>query len=1010
MLLQFANGRSQLPPPTIAVTTGGTNSTARSLYFALQGQNIAGYNLLSTIVGPVSIGINQQVTITIPSTAHVAGELFSDYVISASLTNVAADFVQVARVPAHDSGGADISLPMSIVLSADEHFNLSAIVSAPANLPTTALISGMRRGVASLAYVFEYDPLGTQTPNNATALSAAPAPGNWLRVGGFSTVVSNTTSAGGCAQDVRAINEAAIKVKPYACNGQNGIGHRFWMVNDSTESLPAGLRVMIGVTLGEVPSSGLFEGLLRVIFRGYVNTTDGTVRTAISTGETMRGLNQEVLFENKKTDLLLEDDLQPNEAYALDIYPNLRPEFLNNQVSNHSLIKVSVGLALQAGAYVEGGSAQGDSIYPDYDRKLVVPQRVGGKCLKGSGMVNSRSFLGRGESLIVGLLPNTTQFVFLNSDGFTYLKREPKNQTEAIRAKVSTIAGVSNPSPWSAPIVVTANGGIDITCHYPSNGTRGIIRANYPDPLLIGNNKGQFNCQILVLYVRSTVGGVSTIKKFPGKLIVDGASQVFQLSDWNAGVTISGLPAAPSLDFCLFEAVSADLVADGVGNFPAGTIETAYAYELDGTQISAISHNRLDGCLLTSTLDRADIEESTQYWAPGVRFKADLRAVPLAKIIGLQTRYLDETSRPYRYKPSVVASDDDYSVIKPDEKLSTEPGRWVIDDNSQFTPRGAWNITASYVAGNLVRRLGSVYLAIATSIGVAPESDTTELMWQVFVNKGDKGDTGAAGAIGATGAAGAAGATGATGATGSIGLRGLQGLPGVKGDPGVVTAANAVTFTQTTAASITTATNETGLFVDSADGRLKQKAPSSGAIETIAITSDITAGSGDGGTGSSLTISAVKPVTTPSAIGQQILEISTELIHIPDQGTPGAYGFITGADVTVKRHIMWVAIGATSNDWLPLPGRPIYLDVLLSSNGSTSYASVGHASNESYSPSARRPNIPKDHVGQNLIERIVDNGYWTMNLCTALPNRNGQLYWFKYAYDTDSLDNSNPPL
>jgi hypothetical protein len=1005
MLLQFANGRSQLPPPTIAVAAGGTNSVVRSIYFALQGQNVAGYNLLSSIVGPVTIGINQQITITIPSTAHVAGELFSDYVISASLTNTAADFAAIARVPAHDSGGADISLPMSIVLSTDEHFNLSTIVSAPANLPTAALISGMRRGVASLAYVFEYDALGTQTPNNATTLSAAPAPGRWLRVGGFSTVVDSTTGGGGCAQDVRAINEAAIKVSPYACNGQNGVGHRFWMVNDSTEAIPAGLRVMIGVTMGEVPSSGLFEGLLRVIFRGYVNTTDGTVRTAISTGETMRGLNQEVLFENKKTDLLLEDDLQPNEAYALDIYPNLRPEFLNNQVSNQSLIKVSVALALQAGAYVEGGGAQGDSIYPEYDRGLVIPQRVGAKCFKRSGMVNSRSFLGVASTLILGLQPSTEQFVYINSNGFAYLKTEAKLDTEAIRAKISTLSGVSSPSRWSAPLTVAAGAGIDVTCHYPSNGTTGTIRANYPDPLLAGNAQGQFNAQILTLYIRSTVSSVATIKKFTGRLIIDGATQTFQISDWSAGVTISTLTTSPSDDFGLFEAVSASVVSNGVGSIPAGTIETAYAYELDGTQISAISHSRLDGCLLTSTLDRADIEESTQYWAPGVRFKIDLRAVPLAKIIGLQTRYLDETNRPYRYRSSVIANDDGYSVLKPDEKLDTDPGRWMIDDNSQFTPRGSWDIAASYVSGNLVRRLGSAYLAIAASIGVTPESDTTELSWQVFVNKGDKGDTGATGAIGLTGP------TGATGATGAIGLTGLQGLKGDKGDPGVVTAASAVIFTQTTAASVTTALNETGLFVDNADGRLKQKAPSSGAVGTIALTSDITAGGGGDGTGSSLTISAVKPVTTPNAIGQQVLEISTQSIHIPDQGNPGGYGFITGADVTVKRHILWVAIGATSNDWVAASGRPIYLDVLLSADGSSSYASVGHASSESYSPNAMRPNILKDYVGQSLIERIVNpNAYWTMNVCTALPNRNGQLYWFKEAIDSDSLDNANPPL
>ena len=866
MQLQFANGRPQLPSPSISVTAGGTTTVSRSLYFALQGQNAAGCNLLSQIVGPVTIGVGQQLAVTLPSTIHANGEHFSHYVLSASVSNAPSSFVQIASIPAYGLGGAHIALPFGLTLSTDQHFTLSQIVASPAALPTSALISGMRRGVASLSFVFEYDSLSTTTPNSATALSAAPAPGRWLRVGGFSTIVTAVTDPGGCGQDVRVISPSSLSIRPYACNGQNGPGHRFWMVNDSNEATPSGLRVMIGVTLDEEPKSGLFEGLLRCIFRGYVNVVSGITRTTTALGETMRGLNQEILFENRKTDLILEDDLQPGEAYAIDIYPNLRPEFLGNQIANKSLVKVIVSLALQAGAFVEGGSAQGDRIAPVYDRGIVVPQKVGAKILTRAGMVNSRSFLKSGEALIVGFQPNLSQPVYLNSNGFAYLKVEPKNDTEAIRARVSLLAGTGDASPWSAPITVTANAGLNIACAYPSNGTTGTIRGNYPDVLLQGNAQGELNCQLLTLYVRSTVGAVVTIKKFVGRLIADGPTQSFQISDWASGVTIATVPAAPTLDFCLFNAVSAAAVSSGGGNLPAGTIEAAYAFELDGTQISSISHNTLDGCLHTMTLNQAEIEDAVQYWAQASATREALRAVALSKIIAYQARYVAEINNPYRYAPSSMAADDGYATLKPTAKLITEPGRWIIDDSNAIylldsaptlvtpgeigdivivgnalsadlgklyqktafntwtlkgslrgpkgeagiVPRGLWTTIAAYNPGDIVRRNGGAYVAIALNTSVDPATDTLEVTWQLYVEKG---------------------AAGTPGTNGINGAPGTNGAPGQTGAPGTVSAAGGLVIDQT--AALSTTSSQIALRNDS--GILKLQDANNGLESAISV-------------------------------------------------------------------------------------------------------------------------------------------------------------------------------
>lgn len=912
--LQYANGRAQLPfsSSNLAVSSGGSTTIAHSLYFTLQGQNVAGYNLPSSIVGPIAIAAGEQLTITLPTTIQNSGEYFSHYILSASATNDPATFVQLATISAFDSLGAPVSLPTSLTLNTDEHFKLSAIVANPAALPTASLVPGLRRGVSSLAAVFEYNPASLLDVNGTTALDAAPAPGRWLRVGGFSTVVTDITDPGGCRQDARD-PDVVINVSGYPCDGSNGPGFRFWLMNDDISPIPSGQRVVIGVTLDEVPRSGLFEGLLRCIFRGFVSTSTGVIRTTTGTGEDMSGVGNEIIFENKKTDLILEDDLNPGEAYVIEIYPHFRADQLNNQILNQSLLKVNVALALQAGAFVEGGSAWGDRIYPDYDRGLVVPQRVAARCLKRSGMVNSRSFLAIASTPVLGAVQNTDdQPLYISSNGVAYFKpsTEPKLDTEAIRAKISTLAGVSDPSPWSAPLTVTSGNAIDITCTYPSNGTTATIRANYPDPLLIGNSQGQLNAQLVTLYVRSTVSSVATIKAFPGRLLVDGATQTFAISDWNAGTTISVVPVAPTADFSLFEAVSATALVAGIGNIPAGTIEAAFAYEYDGSQITSISHRSIDGCIHTSTLTLAEVEETSQYWATAVSTIAELRAVPAAQIIGYQSRYVAEVNRVYHYDPSSIATDDGRIILKPTGKLITDPGRWFIEEFSKI-----YSGTTEPDADLGLR--SDVYLradAVTSSLKVYGKSTVWTLTGTITAPTGPQGATGPQGPIGLTGPQGPIGPTGA------------------------VTSASALILNPIAASGITTDSDEYAFFVDSADSKFKSKAPSNGAVTEV--------GSGGDGSGGGLaTVQSGKPTTIPAQSGLIVADDRT--------GTVG--------DGTTTRGTLWVATNANSAaDWKPFGWRPVFVDV----DKTSSAAEGGGGISQEFLAL-----IPSDFIGQTLIVR-----------------------------------------
>lgn len=655
LISQFGHGRSQLPFTTddLTVSSGGTTTANRTLYFAIQGENPAGCNLPSTLIQK-TINAGQQLEIELPAAIRGTGEGWTGYVISASLTNDASTLVQLARVEALDTDDSVVPLPVTVTLSSDEHFKLSEIVANPAALPTSSLIPGMRRGVSSLAYVFEYDPLSTEAVDGLTVLSATP--GRWVRVGGFSRVPISTSSPGGCAQDIRSISEAVISTRRYACDGSNGRKRTFWLTNEGTDAISSGQRVMVAITLNDIPRSATFEGLLRCVFRGYANTSTGALRTLDGEGNPMRGINQEILFENTKTDLIFEDELAVGEAYVLDVYPNFVPAYLNNEIAQGALIKVFPTIASQAGAYTEAGDALGDRIYPQYDRGLVVPKKGASavKVLKRSGLVNSRSFLAQPETIVSGFLANTSdQSVRINGSGAVYRGTGTQLDTEARRARIDCVAGVSAPSPWSAATGLVGSAGITVTLTYPSNGTTATIRSNYPDQLIAGlSGKAELNPLTVVIYVRaynSTID-LTTIKKYSGLPVVDGVTQTFEISDWDEGVVISSLPSPPSANFCPFQAISATFVGGeiGSGNLPSAPndISVAYAFEYDGSIPSSISHSTVDGCLHTAILTLAEVENSIGYWSPPV---ANFAALPTTGNLLGQVRETVDDGTIYRW-------------------------------------------------------------------------------------------------------------------------------------------------------------------------------------------------------------------------------------------------------------------------------------------------------------------------------------------------------------------------
>lgn len=679
LVSQFGHGRLQLPltADMFSVEPGGSTTQTYTLYFAIQGENPVGCNIPSSLVGPFTVNPGERLVVAVPDTIKAAGEAWTGYSLSAASTNDVAQLVQLARFAA---------LPATIVLEHDEHFKRSQTVNQPANLPT-ATVPGMRRGVLNnaasqpLGYVYEFRP-DSNLPENDFVLEGVLT-GQWVRVGGFSRTVTDIEEPGGCGQDIRGVSEAVVEVEPYACDGSNGTARTFWLTNYSGDAIESGQRVMITVSLNEIPRSALFEGLLRVKFLGYVNTLTGALRTTTASSEPFPGVNQEILFENKKSDLLFPDDLEPNEAYALEIYPNFRPEYLNNLIPQGGVVKIFPTIAVQAGAFDESGDSLGDSIFNTYDRGICLPMPGSAvRCLKRSGRVNSRVFRAVAPTIVTGFLNGIlNQQVRINGNGVAYRGSGTQESGEAIRAIVDCGTGLSKLSPLSPSVTLSASQGIEVTLNYPT-----VVRTNYPDRLIPGQ-AATLNAPFVSVFIVLDDGVTTEIRRFSSLPVIPGATQVFAITDWTNGTVVGSLPSDPSNWFGLFAAVGATAVAAGTGTFPAGDIQVAYAFEYDGTTATRISHDPIDGCIHTATLTLAQIESASAYWVEPATTLAELRSVPSSQRVPWQELKVTAIAEPYFFDPTSYGVDDGTPTAlfaRPSDIPAEQPGRWTLKRSNRF--------------------------------------------------------------------------------------------------------------------------------------------------------------------------------------------------------------------------------------------------------------------------------------------------------------------------------------
>ncbi len=136
-------------------------------------------------------------------------------------------------------------------------------------------------------------------------------------------------------------------------------------------------------------------------------------------------------------------------------------------------------------------------------------------------------------------------------------------------------------------------------------------------------------------------------------------------------------------------------------------------------------------------------------------------------LAGLNWRGAWSSSNSYALNDAVAHQGSSYrakaSISAGGSAPPSDPTNWDVvaakgedGDGRSFNWQGAWDIATAYAADDVVSRNGNSYIALAATLGDAPESSPAE--WSLMSQKGDTGATGATGAQGIQGIAGTNGA------------------------------------------------------------------------------------------------------------------------------------------------------------------------------------------------------------------------------------------------------------
>lgn len=599
----------------LSLITGDTTSAIASEYsFYLSLENRAGLNLLSP-PKTITIKEGEGVGVTINPDSIGVGEDVFWVVISISTTGNSSDAVRVAAWQARENDQVTFrSLPYRINFTVDEHFLTARAVADFGSLPVNNILDGAIALVADTNIYYRYDRSAVNSSEGYLSYGTiVEGASNWVRYyGTFSTYISDTQISG-CDRPLVEIDRA-LPIPPKV--NFNSVPIVIWLnngrISDGGSPIVNGCY-NLNLTIGGEDYSTVFGDRVSYVLKGYYDRLLNTIDTSIDT------VGEQKLW-NQTSPIKLPVDLPRGYAAVYELVLTFADDELMGLLPQaRSQIALNIfTVSSNQGKLSEAANYQGDLVMGDGDKLLIVPgeTRLGGQAtIKVPG--SSKGYLINTQQVqpITGLVANTGNRLAAiagSLNGFITIReeRDPLAYSEKIRAYISTESGYSNFRKISST-TTTTNTGIKVTVTHPVKDGHGVVRSDYPDPFLAGNDKGRFTPTkgyVFIEHDSDSFDVIDGLYQSEELEITQSETQEFFLPFSNfRGNRLDSFPDEPSSDFSLFEPIEVTVEASGEGEFN-GSVTAYFAYYYDENNLKAtkIRHD-LPGTIPTATLTIGEI-------------------------------------------------------------------------------------------------------------------------------------------------------------------------------------------------------------------------------------------------------------------------------------------------------------------------------------------------------------------------------------------------------------------
>jgi hypothetical protein len=606
-IFSYASFREYLSFDSFTVVPYSGSAPVINRNFHIQYANRAGRSILSQAVSVESSGVK----ITLNPQIRSGEEVFW-IVISMEVTGDGTDAAIVYQWQARENNQmTQRDLPVDIFFTQPSHFvtNRSTLTEAEL-LDQTGILPGAIAFVLETNKYYRFDPEAyTDTLGRLRSYGAyAKGIGNWIEY--FGTYNAFVEGLGGAESSDRVVFtvEDSLKTPPKIGNSDS-TPLRYWLNNglysDGNSILETGKYTFEIKINGLDGYTNIFANKINYTLVGYVDRETGDLDNTIESTGVIKTWNPTNGL------IILPEPLPRNFAAVYDVYLTFDNDEMLGKIPGQNielqldLIEVS---NVQA-AVSEIGMVIGDLIFPNFDKFLIVP---GLKRLSGAASIATGFMIeDRNDQYITGLLPDTPgQLVTIagNLNGFAAVRQQGDvfGYSEVLRSVVSTESGIGSLHYLGG--LELSDQGISITITHPLslNGS-GIIRSDYPDSAIAGNDKGVFAVDSAYVYLESN----GIVHRSSLQVVSNVPFQTFDFPSISNFSTSYPFPDPVDSSFGLFAPLATTINVTNSGDFN-GTFDIyfAYAYPSPNYRVTRIDH-QFNGVIPTSLRSLAEAINSS---------------------------------------------------------------------------------------------------------------------------------------------------------------------------------------------------------------------------------------------------------------------------------------------------------------------------------------------------------------------------------------------------------------